>query len=455
MKLGTAIVTINTAITAFAISNARDIERVTELGDRIRSTTTEIEKLIYIAGLTGSDENSVLSSLDNLSELIGQAATGVGGAQNLFLQYGLEARKANGEIKTTFEMMRELRGLLVRMAEPQRVAFLSNLGIDPTLMKALTDDTSRFAAEFENLYKIIGVDSKEASVASNDLMDTIFRLTFIFDAVKKKIAVEVMPLITKSFETLRLKLISYIPFIIDKVTFLIKKFLEFVDVISEIGRRTALTFKPIWDWLVKLNEATDGWLVTIGFIILAWKQLNLSFLTSPLGIILSIAFALTQLKDDFDTFNRGGEAFFDWSGDMGEAMETLMVIMEWLGDALENVFIRGMKAIKNFMKYLKGDLKDSLTDSKAWLDDFLLSPASDKNPSVTEPKMQNLLDNLNLIGETNPFYNKNKSSTAPIINNNTTINVNGSEPVSTGRAVAREQASIFGNLFNSFKTILQ
>ncbi|GAF99409.1 unnamed protein product, partial [marine sediment metagenome] len=78
MKLGTVIASVNTAITAFAVSAARDIKEVAELGDRIRSTTDEIERMIYIAGQTGSDEGSVLSSLDNLNTLIGQAATGMG-----------------------------------------------------------------------------------------------------------------------------------------------------------------------------------------------------------------------------------------------------------------------------------------------------------------------------------------------------------------------------------------
>jgi len=360
--LSSAVIAINSAITAFAVKAAKDIEEITNLGSRIRATTDEIERMGYIAGLTGSDLDEVTSSLDNLNALIGAASTGIGG--NIFAEYGIAARKANGEIKTTFEMLGEIRSLLIRMAEPQRVAFLQQLGISPNLMKTLSENTSEAAAEFDNLYKIIGVDSDKASKASKDFMDVIFRLNFIFSTLKKKIAVEAMPLITEAFEKLRKNMIKYLPLISDKAVSLVKKFLKIYDSLGDIGIKAVLVFKPFAEWLVELNDKTNGWLATIFSIIVAWRQLNLSFLLSPLGLILALAAAFVLLKDDYDTFMRGGDSLLDWSGDLGEKMETLIGVVDWFGDILEGAFTRGMKAMKSFKEYAENDFKETLKDIK-------------------------------------------------------------------------------------------
>jgi hypothetical protein len=445
--LSSAVIAINSAITAFAVKAAKDIEKITNLGSRIRATTNEIERMGFIASLTGSDLDDVTSSLDNLSILIGKAATGVGG--NIFIEYGIEARKANGEIKTTFEMLSEIRSLLNRMAEPQRAAFLQQLGISPNLMRALSEDTSKAAAEFDELYRIIGVDSVKAAKASSDFMDIIFRLNFIFSTLKKKIAVEAMPLIAASFEKLRKNMIKYLPLIADKTIVLVKKFLKLYEGLGDIAVRAVLVFKPFAEWLVELNDKTNGWLATIFSIIVAWRQLNLEFLLSPLGMVLALAAAFVLLKDDYDVFMRDGDSLIDWSGEIGKNMKTLIGIMEWVGDAIEGAFTKGMDAMKAFRTFAEGDFKKTLKDL---IPDWMKAEPSDRIADFKEQRqspwewMQDLISS----NKGNSFsFNKNK--TAPIINQTTTINVSSTDPDAAGRAVAREQGNIISDIANSFK----
>jgi hypothetical protein len=55
-------------------------------------------------------------------------------------------------------------------------------------------------------------------------------------------------------------------------------------------------------------------------VIAAWKLLNLSFLATPLGLLLTGFTALLSLWDDFKTFKEGGQSLINWGSETTRIM---------------------------------------------------------------------------------------------------------------------------------------
>ena len=48
----------------------------------------------------------------------------------------------------------------------------------------------------------------------------------------------------------------------------------------------------------------------MGLLIAAWKMLNLAFLTTPLGMLITGLAGIVALVDDYLTYMEGGESLF-------------------------------------------------------------------------------------------------------------------------------------------------
>jgi hypothetical protein len=82
--------------------------------------------------------------------------------------------------------------------------------------------------------------------------------------------------------------------------------------------------KPVIDIIIKANDETHGWLFKILALTAAWKMFNLSFLISPIGLIIALGAALLLLYDDWKTWEEGGESAIDWGSDTGTAIKAVV-----------------------------------------------------------------------------------------------------------------------------------
>jgi hypothetical protein len=64
--------------------------------------------------------------------------------------------------------------------------------------------------------------------------------------------------------------------------------------------------------LLRHEQATGGWSTKILGFIAVWKLLNLSFLATPLGMILTGLLAIIALYDDFKVWQAGGQSLLNW-----------------------------------------------------------------------------------------------------------------------------------------------
>lgn len=357
--IGTAAVAAAGAITAFVAGVADKFDALGDLADRVNTTVESVMRLGYVATLTGSSVEAANSSIENLSRVAGEAALGLGRGAKVFQDLGLSAKDSNGNLKDTSILMAEIGDKIKDMGRGEQMAVLSKLGIDPTMINALTTDVSGLAAEFDQLYKNAGIDANKAAEQSGEFNDSMDRLKMTFDAIKSAVGLKFMGQIKNGIDTLRKFLVENMPKIINAVTPIINVVLRIAEAFIKIVGRVGSAIGAIIGFLVKVNDATDGWAGYILAAAAAWKFLNLSFLATPIGMILSLAAAIALLVDDFLTWKEGGDSLIDWSAwepGINSAIEAITFLRDLIASAFNAIFA----AIDLVVSLLTGDF------SRAW-----------------------------------------------------------------------------------------
>jgi phage-related minor tail protein len=213
------------------------------------------------------------------------------------------------------------------MEKGKQLAILEKLGLDPTLLAMLTEDTSHLKAEFDALFGAAGIDANKASEASGEFVDQMFKLKFTIATIKDAIGLQLLGTIRKSVDGMRQMLMRNIPLIIQTITPFIKGILEVSRAFLQIVGRIASWAGTIIGWIVKLNKATGGWVTGIIAVGVAWKVLNSAFLASPLGRLVALGLAIALLVDDFLTWRERGDSLIDWGSGFGVVLQALVGII--------------------------------------------------------------------------------------------------------------------------------
>lgn len=341
-------------ITKFVGDVADQYDAVGDLADRVNTTAEEIMRLGYVATLTGSDVNAANSSLENLSRTAGEAALGIGRGAKIFEDLGLEAKDSNGELKDTSVLMAEIGDRIKDMGRGEQLAVLSKLGIDPTMINALTTDVSGLAEEFDALYKAAGVDANKAAEQAGEFNDSMDRMKMTFNAIKSAVGLKFMGQIKNGIDALRKFMTENMPKIINAVSPVIDMTLRIAEAFITIATRIGSVVGAIIGWLARVNDATDGWAGYILAAAAAWKYLNLSFLATPIGMILSLVAAIALLVDDFLAWKEGGDSLIDWGKWEAEIQFATDIVMG-LKDVIANAFTAIFAAIDSVVSLLTGD----------------------------------------------------------------------------------------------------
>jgi hypothetical protein len=319
--IGAASMAAAGAVVAFVAGVADRLDAVGDSADRIGTTVDELMRLQYAATLSGSSAEAATATMENLGRIAGEAAQGIGRGAKVFADLGLSAKDASGNLKPTTQLLGEVGEKIKDLSRGEQMAVLGKLGIDPTMIGAITGGMQELGAEFDALYSAAGVDLNQAAEASGLFNDALDRLRMTFDAVKTAVAVKFMPQITRGIDTVRKFLIQNLPKIINAITPVINIILRIAEAFITLAGRIASGAMTVIGWFVKLNDATGGWAGYILMAAAAWKYLNLAFLKTPLGMLIALAAAVALLIDDFLTFKEGGDSLIDWGSGFGLVMQ--------------------------------------------------------------------------------------------------------------------------------------
>jgi hypothetical protein len=166
-------------------------------------------------------------------------------------------------------------------------------------------------------YRAAGVNLVQAVQTSIKFNFSLAKTKYALEAIYKSVGLKFLPLLTKQMDQFRARVFANMP----KIQATLEKFIKVIfrafTATVILGERLWSILGRVYDAFAKLDEATSGWSTIILGMVAAWKLLNLSFLASPLGLVLVGLLAILALYDDFKTFQEGGESFFDWSQALG------------------------------------------------------------------------------------------------------------------------------------------
>ena len=347
-----------------AVAIQRIADKFNDLGDVVsrvgNATVKELDRLGYVAELTGSDANTATASFENLSRTIGEAAQGIGRGAQVFEKLGLSAKDAQGNVKTTTQVLDEIKVKIKDLSKAEQSAYIQRLGLDRSMIGMLTSDTTEIIDQYNKRTEALGINVDEAAELGAKYNDAIKVTERGFDDIITAFVLRVLPSITTAIER--------VSKLIDENAGLIKSYVDPISAAVSIGADLVTGFIT---GIGKLFKILGKWPVYIGAVTVAWKLLNVVFKASPIGRIITLVMGLVTaiglLIDDYETWKEGGKSFFDWS-----AAQVWFDHMSKIFDALKTIVGNFFSAdwwkskaetISNEMSLLGERIKNFLSDS--------------------------------------------------------------------------------------------
>lgn len=237
--------------------------------------------------------------------------------------------------------------------------------IAPAINKALV-----LRRELLKAYAAAGINITKVVQQSVKFNMALAKTGFALKAIYASTASKFFPLLTQQMDIFRGKIYANMP----KIIAMLEKFVAFVFKAFEatviLGTRVWSILQRIYDFFYTLHRATDGWSTVVLGLVAAWKFLNLAFIATPLGALLTGFVAILALYDDFMTFVEGGESLINW--------KPLIPIIDGVKDSFKALWevVKGVwKALgyigQAFYNLFKGDF-DAALQSLVGLFDTLL-----------------------------------------------------------------------------------
>jgi hypothetical protein len=223
--------------------------------------------------------------------------------------------------------------------------------IAPAINKAILLRKAMMSA-----YKDAGINIVQAVQQSIKFNFSLAKTRFQLEGIVKSTAIKFLPMLTKQMDIFRQKVSANMP----KILAVLERFVKFIFKAFEgvvlLGARLWSILGRVWDLLEKLDDITGGWSTKIIAVVAAWKLLNLAFITTPIGMILTGLIALLALYDDFMTWQEGGDSLFDW-GAWIPAIDAFTDAMKIAWDAIKQMWSVVTSLWGAFKKLFSGDFK--------------------------------------------------------------------------------------------------
>ncbi|AWX14150.1 hypothetical protein CEP49_06100 [Mergibacter septicus] len=325
--LGAAIGGAFAGITAFVKSSLGELDEIAQLSRVTGESAENIQTLGKVAETNGSSMQAAQASIAGLSKVIGEAANGTGLGAKSFENYGLSARKANGEIKTSTEILEEVRQKMIGMSNQQQIAMLSKLGIDASMIQTLRLTNEEMLEAKKNAEALtLGVGTQENADEAAALQDSLTNVGQIVKSIGQFVALNLSPAVREIVETFKKW------FVVNNE--IIKKNLRgFAEGLA----KTIKFFAGLFSALDRVISSTIGWKNAIYIVggVLTWlnRKMLVMLATNPLLLMITSVVAgiagLIALIDDLIVYMKGGKSYF------GDAWEPVVKIIYAIQDALK------------------------------------------------------------------------------------------------------------------------
>jgi hypothetical protein len=220
----------------------------------------------------------------------------------------------------------------------------------PAINKALI-----LRQEMYRAYSSAGVDLVKVVQSAAKLNLSFEKTKIALQAVYRSTASRFFELLTKQSDMFRQKIYANMPRIQAVLERMIKFIFKALEAVTTLGVRLWSILTRVYDFFVLLDRETDGWSTKILGLVAAWNLLNLSFLATPLGMLLAGLVAILALFDDFKTWQEGGKSLFDWSSFV-PVIEAVTKYLTSMWGTIKNISLAVYELISAFTKLFTLDI---------------------------------------------------------------------------------------------------
>lgn len=170
-----------------------------QLANSIKMLDISAEEASALGGVLkryGGDVNSATSSLQSLSRALQEAKFGGGALIEVAKKYGIAFQNSDGSLMNSSQLLRSLGSQVTRFDKQTQLAIGSALGLDESLIRALSDGTANFNKLLAR-QKEFGVVTKEDLKLSSQFEMAMLDLKDSFGGVTRMLARLFMPIVTK------------------------------------------------------------------------------------------------------------------------------------------------------------------------------------------------------------------------------------------------------------------
>lgn len=287
-------------VAAFITKTAAGLEKLYYQSQRIKASTNNIKAFQGAIESLGGSADEALGSMEAMAKNFRNGPGFYGMLEDL----GIKTKDVNGNIKDQVELMAELGQKFAKMPHYQANSYANSIGIDERTMMAMRD--GRFVEQlkrYQTLRKQMGLSDKD-SKTGQEFTQQLRETSMILNLVLEKLATTMMKIILPPLKWVN------------------NQFEALLNWFTSLPKETQETIKAFVKaglMIVAFQAALALALPAVKGLSIAMKLLNLTFLFSPIGIVLAFAAAIALLYDDYKVWKEGGKSLVNWQNWQDEA----------------------------------------------------------------------------------------------------------------------------------------
>lgn len=336
----TAVVS-GTAGAAFALinRNAEKLAQLDNLGRQLGATVSDLQRWGYMAEQAGSSAGAMASTLSRIRSTSRDAAFGVGEMASVYRRLGVSTATANGELRSSTDILRDVSARLHGMGQARAELFASKLGIDPTLLAALRNGhLAQAMADYDRMQAAFGNDVQTATEQAVRLRSEFIKMKTLGGLLWSSVAAKFFAPLSDSLRDVRRYIVENADDLKGVLYRAVERVRRALRAVLTVARGVYAAFKSLLrligyfpPWVQKVAAAVGA----LGVALMAFGKKSLvAFATNPITWLVAAVAGLLLILDDLFTYMDGGEAYFGWGPIIGSAKELFEVL-----DAMKPVLL--------------------------------------------------------------------------------------------------------------------
>lgn len=361
-----------------------EAQELQKTADKTGVTVEQLQELDYIAAKTGADARALRNDIVALTKSM---SSPIPGQFNMnMLMFGISAYKANGELKTSAELLGDIAGKLEGMSPQRQLQWASKIGISDETLIALKEGKAGIQALAEEANRLGLIIPAESIKRAADFRKEMSTLRMYLDRLKQSIVIGALPVLERFMDRFK----EFVNLYSGRVARSLQDFTEGFIIAWDTLQKV---LKPVEEFFSKIADSIESFLgpadrVELWAHLLYQGMLGLIVLFSPFiakwlliagavkAVLVVLEDVIGYLSGTQDTLTGGvvdylAEKFPGLVELLKKVKDAAVAAFDWL---YENVAKVGASAswaiISNVLSELSRLLDQATTSANRWISEF-------------------------------------------------------------------------------------